>query len=133
MKDEVEIPGYEGKDYNTIKEEIPGYTYVEDTQNTTGKMQRDQITVIYYYAPNTNVIVKYLEQDDTPNDNSDNKVLETEKTIEGYVGKDYTTTEDTIPGYTLVATTENTEGTMTKDVIEVIYYYAQNTKVIVKK
>ena len=132
LKDEVEIPGYEGKDYNTIKEEIPGYTYVEDTQNTTGKMQRDQITVIYYYAPNTNVIVKYLEQDDTPNDNSDNHELLTEVKIDGYVGKDYTTVKEDIPGYTFVEDTGNTTGTMTKDPIEVIYYYAQNTKVIVK-
>ena len=132
LKDEVEIPGYEGKDYNTIKEEIPGYTYVEDTQNTTGKMQRDQITVIYYYAPNTNVIVKYLEQDDTPNDNSDNHELLTEVKIDGYVGKDYTTVKEDIPGYTFVEDTGNTTGTMTKDPIEVIYYYAPNTKVIVK-
>ena len=129
---EVTIEGYEGKDYTTVEEEIPGYTLVATTDNLEGTMQRDEIVVIYYYAPNTNVIVKYLEQDNTPNDNSDNKVLAGEVNIEGYVGKAYTTTEETIPGYTLVATTDNLEGTMTKDPIEVIYYYAQNTKVIVK-
>ena len=129
---EVTIKGYEGKAYTTVEEKIPGYTLVATTDNLEGTMQRDEIVVIYYYAPNTNVIVKYLEQDDTPNDNSDNKVLAGEVNIEGYVGKAYTTTEETIPGYTLVATTDNLEGTMTKDPIEVIYYYAQNTKVIVK-
>ena len=128
----VTIEGYEGKAYTTVEEKIPGYTLVATTDNLEGTMQRDEIVVIYYYAPNTNVIVKYLEQDDTPNDNSDNKVLAGEVNIEGYVGKAYTTTEETIPGYTLVATTDNLEGTMTKDPIEVIYYYAQNTKVIVK-
>ena len=132
LADEVIIDGYEGKEYTTVEEEIPGYTLVATTDNLEGTMQRDEIVVIYYYAPNTNVIVKYLEQDDTPNDNSDNQVLAGEVNIEGYVGKDYTTVEEKIPGYTLVATTDNLEGTMTKDPIEVIYYYAQNTKVIVK-
>ena len=132
LADEVIIDGYEGKYYTTVEEEIPGYTLVATTDNLEGTMQRDEIVVIYYYAPNTNVIVKYLEQDDTPNDNSDNQVLAGEVNIEGYVGKDYTTVEEKIPGYTLVATTDNLEGTMTKDPIEVIYYYAQNTKVIVK-
>ncbi len=132
LADEVTIDGYEGKEYTTVEEEIPGYTLVATTDNLEGTMERDEIVVIYYYAPNTNVIVKYLEQDNTPNDNSDNKVLAGEVNIEGYVGKDYTTVEEEIPGYTLVATTDNLEGTMTKDPIEVIYYYAQNTKVIVK-
>ena len=132
LADEVTIDGYEGKDYTTTKEDIPGYTFVEDTQNTSGQMERDQITVIYYYAPNTNVTVKYLEQDNTPDDNSDNQVLLPEVNIDGYVGKEYTTTQENIPGYTFIKDTENTEGTMTEDPIEVIYYYAQNTKVIVK-
>ena len=128
---EVTIEGYEGKDYTTVEEEIPEYTLVATTDNTEGKMQRDEIVVIYYYAPNTNVTVKYLERDDTA-DNSDNKVLAPEEIINGHVGQDYTTQAKDIDGYTLVATTDNLEGTMTKDPIEVIYYYAQNTKVIVK-
>ncbi len=129
---EVTIEGYEGQDYTTVEEEIPNYTLVATTDNTEGKMQRDEIVVIYYYAPNTTVTVKYLEKDNTPNDNSDNKVLAPEEIINGYVGKDYTTQAQNVEGYTLVETTNNTEGTMTKEPIEVIYYYAQNTKVIVK-
>ena len=128
---EVTIEGYEGKDYTTVEEEIPEYTLVATTDNLEGKMQRDEIVVIYYYAPNTNVTVKYLERDDTA-DNSDNKVLSPEEIINGHVGQDYTTQAKDIDGYTLVAATDNREGTMTKDPIEVIYYYAQNTKVIVK-
>ena len=129
---EVTIEGYEGQDYTTVEEEISGYTLVATTDNLKGTMQRDEIVVIYYYAENTTVTVKYLEQDNTPNDNSDNKVLAPEEVINGYVGKDYTTQAQDISGYTLVKDTENTEGTMAKDPIEVIYYYAQNTKVIVK-
>ena len=124
--------GYEGESYSTFEEKIPNYTLVETTDNTSGVMQREEIVVIYYYAPNTNVVVKYLEKDNTPEDNTDNKVLEPERTIEGYVGKEYKTIEEDIPGYTFIESTDNTEGTMTKEPIEVIYYYAQNTKVIVK-
>ena len=129
---QYEIEGYEGKGYTTERKQIEGYTYVEDTRNTSGTMKREEIEVIYYYEQNTKVTVKYLEKDNTPNDNSDNKVLKEEETINGYVGKEYKTEEKEIQGYTFVESTENTEGKMTKEPIEVIYYYAQNTKVIVK-
>ena len=135
LADEVTIDGYEGFNYDTDEKTIEGYTLVATTDNLEGTMARDEIIVIYYYAPNTNVIVKYLEQDDTPNDNSDNKVLTKEEIIGGYVGKDYDAEgnyKKDIENYTLVANTENTKGTMTEDTTEVIYYYAQNTKVIVK-
>ena len=132
LAQEKTMLGYEGESYSTFAEDIEGYTLVETTNNTSGVMQREEIVVIYYYAPNTNVVVKYLEKDNTPEDNTDNKVLEPERTIEGYVGKEYKTIKEDIPGYTFIESTENTEGAMTKDPIEVIYYYAQNTKVIVK-
>ena len=127
-----EIEGYVGKEYTTEEKVIEGYTFVKATENTKGTMTKDTIEVIYYYAPNTKVIVKYLEQDNTPENNNDNKVLKPETTIEGYVGKEYTTQEEVIKGYTFVEATENTKGTMTKDTIEVIYYYAQNTKLTVQ-
>ena len=132
LADEVTIEGYEGQDYTTQPQDIEGYTLVAVTDNTEGIMQRDEIVVIYYYAANATVVVKYLEQDNTPKDNSDNKVLAPEEIINGYVGKAYTTQAKNIEGYTLVATTDNLEGNMTKEPIEVIYYYAKNTKVIVK-
>src|SRR5699024_4725291 len=105
--------------------------FVEVSGKIEGTMTREAIEVIYYYSPNTQVTVKYIEQDNTPGDNSDNTVLDAE-TIQGYVGKGYETEEKAIPGYTFVKASENTEGTMTKEEIEVYYYYAQNTKVTVK-
>ena len=132
LSEQITIEGYEGKSYSTEKKTIEGYTYVESKGKTSGKMEEDTIEVVYYYAPNTKVIVKYLEKDSTPNDNTDNKVLATEVTINGYVGEKYDTEQKTITNYTFIESTDNTEGTMTKDTIEVIYYYAQNTKVTVK-
>ena len=131
IEKEVKIEGYEGKKYQSEQKEIKGYTFIGSTENTEGEMKREKIEVIYYYAQNTKVIVKHMEQDNTPEDDSDNKILETEK-IEGYEGKKYKTEQKEIEGYTFVGSSENTEGIMKKEEIEVIYYYAKNTKVTVK-
>ena len=124
---QYEITGYEGKEYETEQKEISGYTFIESTNNTEGTMTKETIEVIYYYAQNTKVIVKYL-------DKNTNTVLteEAQYEIVGYEGKEYETEQKEISGYTFIESTNNTEGTMTKEEIEVIYYYAQNTKVIVK-
>ena len=132
LSDEIILGGYEGKSYTTNSKEIEGYTLVETKGDLSGTMAREEKVVVYYYSKDTKVIVKYLEKDDTPNDINDNKVLLPEKTIEGYVGEEYATEGEKIPNYTLVEKTTNFEGTMTEDVIEVIYYYAKNTNVIVK-
>ena len=129
---EEKIEGYEGKEYKTEKKEIEGYTYIKDTENTEGEMTREAIEVIYYYLPNTNVIVRYLEIDDTPEDNEDNKELLKQEQIKGYIGKKYKTEKKEVEGYTYIKSTTNTEGAMSKEPIEVIYYYAKNTKVIVR-
>ena len=108
--------GYVGKHYTTSKQEIEGYTYVADTGNLSGSMREEPITVIYYYAKNTKVISKYLEQ-------GTNKVL-TEKpeyVEEGYEGKDYKTEQKEIEGYTFVLVDGETEGKMTKEPITVTY------------
>ncbi len=129
---EETIEGYIGKEYTTQQKDIAGYTFIESTDNTEGTMTKDPIEVIYYYAQNTKVVVKYLEKDDTPGDNTDNKVLAPAEIIEGYEGKEYKTEQKEITNYTFVESTNNTEGTMTKDIIEVIYYYLQNTKATVQ-
>ena len=132
LADEVLISGYEGEAYKTEEEIIPGYTLVETKGDLSGTMTSEQQVVVYYYSKDTKVIVRYLEKDETPENPEDNKELLPEKTIEGYVGEEYTTTEEIIPGYTLVQKTTNFEGIMTEEVIEVIYYYAKDTSVIVK-
>ena len=132
LSDEIILGGYEGKSYTTNSKVIEGYTLVETKGNLNGTMTREEQVVVYYYAKDTKVIVKYLEKDDTPEVLSDNKVLLPEKTIEGYVGKEYTTEGETIPNYTLVEKTTNYEGTMTEETIIVVYYYAKNTNVTVR-
>ena len=119
------INGYVGEKYSTEKQTIEGYTFIKATENIKGTMTKDPIEVIYYYAQNTKVVVKYLEQ-------GTNIELAPEKTINGYVGKEYTTEKENITNYTFVEATQNTKGKMTKDPIEVIYYYAQKTKITIQ-
>src|SRR5699024_6423158 len=99
-------------DVTEDKKDIEGYTLVEEPAEKTGEYTAEPQEKIYYYAKNTRVIVKYLEQDNTPDDIADNQVLADEVIIDGYEGKEYTTVEEEIPEYTLVATTDNLEGTM---------------------
>ena len=118
-------------DITENKKSIDGYTLVEEPESLTGTFVEGPQEKIFYYAKNTKVIVKYLEKDETPENNTDNTVLAEEVTIEGYEGKEYSAEQKEIPNYTFVDDTNNTQGTMTRDTIEVIYYYLQNTKVTV--
>ncbi len=122
---QYEISGYVGKDYTTEKKEIEGYTFIEDTKNTSGKMTEQSIEVIYYYGKNTQVVVKYLEKDT-------NKELSEQEIIKGYEGQEYKTQQKDIENYEFVESTNNTKGIMQKEQIEVIYYYAQKTKATVQ-
>ena len=114
--------------------EIEGYTLIEEPPVKTGNYSPENQEFIYYYAKNTNVIVKYLEKDDTEDDNTDNVKLAEEQVVSGYEGLAYNVEDKKldIEGYTLVGDSGNLSGTMTREGIEVIYYYSKNTSVVVK-
>ena len=110
--------------------EIEGYTLIEEPE-TTGTYKRNPQTKKYKYAKNTEVIVKYLEKDETPEDNSDNKILAEEVVIQGYEGKEYETEKKEIENYNFVESTNNISGRMPREPIEVVYYYSSKAKVTV--
>ena len=128
-----EKEGIIGEEFDVTEDvkEIPGYTLVEEPEEKKGTYTSEVQEKIYYYAKNTKVIVKYLEKDETEED-SDNKVLSEQIEMSGYEGEGYATNSKQIEGYTLVATKGNLSGTMTREEQVVVYYYAKNTKVIVK-
>ena len=113
------------------KKDIEGYTLVESPEILTGNFTEEQITKTYYYAKNTEVVVKYVEKDLTNTEEKEEVVLAEETVIEGYEGKDYETTAKEIENYTKVEDSKNTAGKMPREKIEVKYYYLQNTKVTV--
>ena len=121
VEDEIK-PGKVDEPYTTsASDNISNkYELVETQGNTSGNMTIAPITVTYYYdLKNASVRVKYLKK-------GTDEVLDTEETIEGKVDTEYRTTQKTISGYTCVEDTENTEGIMTVEPIDVIYYYLPN-------
>ena len=119
------INGYVGKQYTTVKKDIPGYNYFNNTGNTSGYMASGETLVIYYYTQDVTLTVQYL-------DKYTEEELSNTITQEGYVGKQYTTTLKNINGYTHVETQGIPSGVMTEGENKVIYYYAKDTKVTVK-
>ena len=126
VDDEVVVKGYEGQEYNVEDKvkTIENYTLVGNSGNLVGTMARDGTEVIFYYAKNTQVTVKYVDK------NTGQEI--DKKVISGYVGKEFTAEELNIDGYTLVQKPEVASGTMTEEELEIVYYYSKNTSVIVK-
>ena len=116
--------GVDGDRYNVtdMKKELPGYTLVKEPENPEGIYQETNETRKYYYAKNTQVIVKYVDKET-------GKEIITKEIIEGYVGKDYTTAQKEFLDYYYVSSTDNTEGKMTEKVTEVVYYYNKSGQV----
>ena len=134
--------GIVGNDYTTenkldeIKTEYDNkYELVlPEPDNKNGEFKREEQTITYYYQKKaTNVIVKYVDID------TEEELADGEELI-GKVDDEYSTidkveeiNENSKNKYVLVKTTENTEGNMTLDTIEVIYYYKKvEAQVIVK-
>ena len=120
------IAGNETDDYKAEARTISGYDLVKDKlpENAEGNMTVDKIVVEYYYIRRSGVTVKYVDK------STGDLVAETE-VIEGHEGDAYKTESKDIEGYKLVKTPENNEGTMGRDMIEVIYEYARPAKVVV--
>lgn len=124
--------------YTTTKKEIDGYTFVEDTKNTTGtytiESSSTPIEVIYYYKKNTKVITKYIDKttrEEIPKtDGSSSKEIK-----EGLEGDQYKTSSKNFENYVLVEEElpTNSEGTMTADEITVIYYYKHISSGVIEK
>ena len=112
----VTIEGLAGEPYTTEEKEFENYELKEIPENAEGEIAEGTTEVVYYYKHYAKVIVKYLEQ-------NTNKVLAEEVLIEGRVADNYTTSAKTIEHYNFTYSTTNTSGKMTKEPIEVIYYY----------
>ena len=126
LLDETKEEGYEGDPYETHEENIPEYDLVKEKypENATGKMTIEPTRVTYYYIKKTEVNVKYVDKET-------GEEIDEPTNIPGHEGDDYTTEPKDVPGYDLIEEPENKDGTMTADLIDVIYYYKRPAKVIV--
>ena len=103
------------------------YELVAEPDNASGTYVDGNIEVIYYYKaiPAVVTVHHYLEGTTTK--------LADDETINGLVGNNYTTSVGNVDNkYELVATPANASGKMTRDGVEVIYYYRlKSTSVLV--
>ena len=127
ISEEVRSTGKIGTnfDISNSKKDIDGYTLIEEPAEKTGTYTKESQTKIYYYAKNTSVHVTYI-------DKLTNKEIASDETIEGYEKLHYQTEKKVINNYSFVEDSGNTEGEMTRDVIEVKYYYIKMATVRVQ-
>ena len=116
-----------GEKYNTEKKDIEKYSYVSDTGNTTGTVDKPEIEVIYYYEPIREIIVKYV-------DKQTGEEIADPSTNNGKTGDkfDITSKKQEINGYTLIEEPTEKEATYGKDPQTFTYYYAKNSKIIIR-
>ena len=103
------------------------YELVAEPENASGNYIDGNIEVIYYYKaiPASVIVHHYLEGTTTK--------LADDVTFNGVVGDNYTTGVGNVDNkYEVVAIPANANGKMTRETIEVIYYYRlKNTSVLV--
>ena len=116
----------EGDTYTTEKKSFDGYTFIKDTENTSGTVVREDIEVTYYYKKNSaGIEVKYIDQA-TGLEIADS-VIET-----GLEKDPYTTEAKDIDDYVLVVIPDNATGEMTVEKITIVYEYRLLSDVTVK-
>ena len=125
IADRVVISGYIADEYTTEQKDISNYDFVRVEGQTEGELVAEEQQVVYVYKKiPARVIVRYLEKDDTPDDDTDNVVLADEEIIDGYSGDEYITTRKEVTYYRPAEPEpENAIGTMTREDIYVTYYY----------
>ena len=135
LSEDVVKDGHVGDEYKTDAKEIDGYELKEIPTNAEGIMEvittedgeTTTITVTYEYKKvSTTVTERHY-------DIKSNKVLD-EKTYTGNVGDTYETRVKTFTGYDIVKDKlpTNAKGTMTKEPIEVKYYYIKKVTLTVE-
>ncbi len=102
--------------------DIEGYTLVEIPEESSGSFTEEAQVKTFKYAINLEITVKYVD--------TEGNELAVE-VIKGYEGKEYQANKKDFENYTFIESTDNTEGIMTIQPIEIVYYYSQNAKVIV--
>ena len=122
---EERIDGKLTKTYNledAIKD-VEGYVLVEKPEVLVVEFTEEVVTYTFYYMEVAEVNVTYMEKGDAEDGSEDLLIKET--TIKGYVGQEYKAEKEDFEYYVYDSSTDNTEGVMTKEPIEVIFYYTK--------
>ena len=112
-------------EYDTVKEDITGYTFTKDSENTSGTVDTQDIYVTYYYKKNTSVKAVYV-------DYYTDEVIADEENFTGLEGDPYATVQKDIDNYVFVEVIENPTGTMPAEPLTVTYKYKKLANVVAK-
>ncbi len=115
--------GLEGEEYDIKSRTFDNYILDEEKlpSNSKGYMEEKEIVVTYYYVEKAVVIEKHIDEDTK-------EILAYEK-HEGKIGDTYRTKARKFPGYSdEYSSTDNNMGLMTKEPIEVVFWYKKSQK-----
>ena len=118
ITDSVVIEGYEGDNYKATAKDVSGYKLIEVPGEESGKITKDQKTIVYYYEKlSGGVKINYI-------DIHNNNILGGD-TITGIVGDNFEANFKQFEGYELVIERlpSNNKGTLQEGMIEINYYY----------
>ena len=120
-----EIIGYVGKEYNIKPIYVEGYKYSQSTTNSSGIMTENTIQIYFKYLKQYGVSIRYV-------DINTNEEIEDSKNYEYTINTNYDVTKDyhNIDSYTFIKDSGNTTGTLTNENVDIVYYYAYNSKLI---
>lgn len=120
------IDGYVGKEYDIKPLQIDGYKYMISSDNTTGIMTEEPIQIYFQYLKTFGVNVKYV-------DINTNEEIKESKNYDYTINSKYDVSNDfcEIDSYTFIKNSGNTSGTLTEENIDVIYYYAASSNIII--
>lgn len=124
LLDKESQSGPVGESVETSEKKIDGYTLIEKPQVEKYELTEELQTVNYYYAKNSKVISKYVNE-------LTNIEIEKQEIINGKQGNDYQTKLKDIPEYEFTKVNGKTKGIMNSEDIIVTYYYKHKNKVIV--
>ena len=122
--DVINQSGPVGDSVTTEAKNINGYTLVKKPENENITLTEELQVVNYYYAKNTTVTAKYIDE-------VTNQEISPSTVINGKSGDDYTTEQKTIDNYDFTKVDGNPSGTMRGEPINVTYYYRHKSKITV--
>ncbi len=126
LTDDDVIKLKQGDTYTTAPKTIDGYTLVEEPEDRTVTMGREDIEVVYGYKKNSpGVEVKYI-------DKYEGTEIATKVTKTGVVGEEFTAEEKTIEGYIIETKPENETVIMGEDKITLVYEYVKGSTLTVQ-
>ena len=122
--DVINQSGPVGDSVTTEAKNINGYTLVKKPENENITLTEELQVVNYYYAKNTTVTAKYIDE-------VTNQEISPSTVINGKSGDDYTTEQKIIDNYDFTKVDGNPSGTMRGEPINVTYYYRHKSKITV--